>query len=424
MGHLLMIESWVGGTGRLLPAAIAALGHRYTVVTRRRAHYAAPGASHPVFDYAENILTCETNDLDGLTGFLSQQHALLGFDGVITICDYYIDTAAHVARALDLPAPFPSSVAAIRDKGRMRIALERAGLANPSFRLAHSWDAAQRAAREIGYPLVIKPTDLSSSAHVRLVDNEDALRAAYATIDQFTHTFRGQPRERGCLLEHFMAGPEVSVEAVTIGGETTVIGVTDKSITAAPFFIEDGHMFPAALNPADVAAATGLARAALAAVGFDRGISHTEIKLTPDGPRIVEINPRVGGNYIAELVRRASGIDLLAAMIDLALGRQPDLAGAETGVRSAAITFIVPPHGGRIAAVEGLEQLEADPQVARWTLDPVAGTEVAAPIDNACYLGHVVAEDRAGLNARAYAERAAGGVLLRYADQAESAGVV
>lgn len=418
MAHLLMLESWVGGTGRILPPAIHRLGHRFTFVTRNRHHYldSASRQIHPVLEYADNVLTVETNDVPALIEYLRQQHAILRFDGVFTICDYYIDTVAQVARALDLPPAFSSNVALERQKHRVREALAQAGLPNPAFRITASWAETRQAAEEIGYPLVLKPSDLASSAFVRFVHDEAELREAFGAIEAFPRNFRDQVREPRYLLEEYMTGPEISVEACTFQGDTTIIGITDKSVTGFPFFIEDGHMFPADLDPALRDEIADFVRQVLQAVGHDHGISHTEVKLTPRGPRIVEINPRPGGNYIAELVQHVTGIDLLAAQIDLALGRRPNMTPQATGIASAAIKFVVPPQAGYVSAVTGTETLESDPAIVRWTLNPVAGTTVAAPIDNACYLGHVVTIDRSGPQARQRAEAAVERIGLVYSE--------
>jgi argininosuccinate lyase len=422
MAHLLMIESWVGGTGRIFPPAIGRLGHRYTFVTRNRGHYrdARSREIHPVIDHADHVLTAETNDVPALIEFLRAQHAILQFDGVVTICDYYIDTVAQVAQALGLPQAFSANVVMERRKDQVREAIERAGLPNPKFAVTGAWDETRLEAQRIGYPLIVKPTDLASSAFVRLIHDEHELCEAFDALEQFPRNFREQARVPLLLLEEYLRGEEFSVEACTYRGRTTVIGITDKSLTGFPYFIEDGHMFPARLEPAQAAAIEALVLGALDAVGHDHGISHTEVKLTAEGPRIVEINPRPGGNYIAELIQRVTGIDLLDAQIELALGREPDLGRVETGIASAAIKFLVPPRAGRVRAMDGAESLETDPHIARWSLSAVAGSEVAAPIDNACYLGHVIAVDREGGQARGHAERALERVVLRYADTADA----
>lgn len=416
MAHLLMIESWVGASGNLLPPLLKSLGHTYTFVTRKPEHYdsALSTEKHPVMRHADSVLVTETNDIPALIAFLRPYR----FDGVITVCDYYIDTVREVAKAFDLPCPFPDQVKTVRQKHLMRQALDRAGLANPNYRLANSWTEVKEAAAAIGYPLVLKPVDLASSAYVSLIGNVKELQDAYDVLDAFPLNFRDQERDRTYLLEEYMKGEEVSVESVSYKGETTILGITDKSITGHPYFIENGHMFPAKLSEETEAEVTRFVRDALHAAGFDHGIAHTEVKLTAEGPRIVEINPRTAGNYIVELIERVTGIDLLHAFVDLSLGEKPVITAKDSGIASAAVMFLVPPQGGSIASVQGIESLQSDEHIARYKVENCAGKSVGKPIDNACYLGHVIAQDREGLNARAYAEEALERIVLSF-DSAE-----
>jgi len=408
MAHLLLIESWVEGTGRLFPKAIRDLGHTYTFVTRNPDHYLDPKSekTHPILSFAGNVLTAETNDTEGLIEFLRVQHRTLMFDGVSSICDYYVETVSEVANALNLPHPFSSRISSVRRKHKVRSALSQAGLPNPRFSVCADWPSTLEAAREIGFPLVIKPADLASSAYVRLVEDESSLLAAVEQLRKFTLNFRNQPREPIWLLEEYMTGEEVSVEAVSYKGKTTVIGITDKSLTGFPHFIEDGHMFPADLAPALAADIAEFVCRVLEAVGHDHGISHTEVKLTRDGPRLVEINPRPGGNYIVELIQRVTGIDLINTHIELSLNRDPDLSGIDHARGSAAVKFLVPEKEGILMAIKGKEHLESNTNIHRWDLKAALGQKIYPPIDNACYLGFVIAHDNIGHGARRIAEKA------------------
>ncbi|MBD0379625.1 ATP-grasp domain-containing protein [Paenibacillus sedimenti] len=412
MAHLLMIESWVGASGNLLPPLLQSLGHTYTFVTRKLEHYqsALSTEKHPVLRYADSVLVTETNDVPSLIEFLRPCR----FDGVITVCDYYIEAVREVAKAFNLPCPFPEEVRTVRHKHLMRQALDRAGLANPNYHLAKSWAEVEKAAEEIGYPLVIKPVDLASSAFVSLIQNVKELQRAYQALEAFPLNFRDQERDCTYLLEAYMRGEEVSVESVSYQGETTILGVTDKSVMGTPYFIENGHMFPAQLSDETRAAVTQLVREALLAVGYDHGIAHTEVKITAEGPRIVEINPRTAGNYIVELIKRVTDIDLLEAFVDLSLGRKPAIAAKDCGIASAAVMFLVPPQGGTITRIQGMESLESDAHIARYKIENCAGKSIAAPIDNACYLGHVITQDPVGLNARTYAEEALRRITLTF----------
>lgn len=240
MAHLLMIESWVGASGNLLPPLLKELGHSYTFVTRKPSHYqsALSTEKHAVFRYADNVIEAETNDIQALTEAVKS----VRFDGVITVCDYYIETVCEIAKIFRVPCPFPENVKIARQKHLMRQALDKAGLSNPVYGFANDWQEVEKVVAQIGYPLVIKPVDLASSAFVRLIQNEDELKDAYQNLEAFPLNFRDQPRNCTYLLEEYMSGVEVSVESVSYKGETTIIGITDKSVTGAPYFIENGHM--------------------------------------------------------------------------------------------------------------------------------------------------------------------------------------
>ncbi|WP_326770995.1 ATP-grasp domain-containing protein (plasmid) [Streptomyces sp. NBC_01591] len=405
MAHLLMVESWVGSMGRLLPRAIREAGHEFTFLTRDLHHYlrsAPEGTAHPLLA-ARHVLTTNTNDTDALLPFVERTHDVLRFDGVITSCDYYLRTAAQISGRLGLPGPTPEAVENACRKDSTRRVLAETGLPGPRFAVCADWAEAAAAAHDIGYPLVLKPVDLCAGMFVRRADDEAALAHAYRALAAFPVNARGQRRDPVVLLEELLEGPEVSIETVSHGGAVHVIGVTDKSVGGAPAFVETGHMFPAVLDPADTEAAEETARRALKALGLDQVVAHTEIKLTADGPRLVEVNPRPAGNRITELVRHVTGIDLAAACVDVALGRAPDLRRRATGLTSAAIGFLVPDQDGVLETVDGADTVRAADGLLELQLaDP--GKAVKAAGSNNEYLGHVMAGDAQGPAARTRVE--------------------
>ncbi|MFF5216575.1 ATP-grasp domain-containing protein [Micromonospora sp. NPDC000442] len=417
MGHLLVIESWVGAMSTLLPRAIREAGHRFTFLTRNLHHYLGQSGGdgvHPLLA-ADNVITADTNHLDMLLSQIQRLHEVLRFDGVITSCDYYLGTAARLAAHLGLPGARPEAVEYACRKDLARQRMQAAGLPGPTFAVTEDWPGTETAARTLGFPLVIKPVDLCAGMFVRLVADRTELREAFDALDAFPVNARGQQRSPQVLLEEVLVGPEVSVETVTVDGTTTVLGVTDKSLAGEPWFVETGHMFPAALDAATFTAVCDMAVAALAAVGFDRGVAHTELRLTAAGPRVVEINPRPAGNQITELVRRATGVDLPMVYTQLALGEQPDLAVTDTGVRSAAISFLLPPRAGTVAGIDGAATLAAAPDVVDWAVKP-AGHRTGDAVSNNTYLGHVMTVDTTGPGARTRAEELVAGLSVRYAD--------
>lgn len=405
MAHLLMVESWVGAMSRLLPRAIREGGHTFTFLTRDLHHYlrsAPEGVAHPLLG-ADNVVSADTNDPSTLGPFVQRLHEALRFDGVITSCDYYLPTVATIAEQLGLPGPSVEAVQAACRKDATRQVLADAGIAGPRFEVCEGLPEAVKAAREIGYPLVIKPVDLCAGMYVRRVDDEEELTRAHRAIADFPVNARGQRRAPVVLLEELLTGPEVSVETVTFAGQTHVVGVTDKSVGGAPAFVETGHMFPASLTDVERRAAEQTATLALKALGLDGVVAHTELKLTPHGPRVVEVNPRPAGNRITELVRHVTGVDLAAACVEVALGRSPELSSRGTGLRSAAVGFLVPEQAGVLERVEGADEAGRAAGLLELQLaEP--GRVVKAAGSNNEYLGHVMIGDPSGAGARAQVE--------------------
>ncbi|WOT33652.1 ATP-grasp domain-containing protein [Streptomyces coeruleorubidus] len=401
MAHLLVVESWVGSMSRLLPRAIRENGHAFTFLTRDLHHYlrsAPEGTAHPLLG-ARNVITADTNDIEALLPEVERLHGVLGFDGVVTSCDYYLPSVARIAGRLGLPGPGPQAVENACRKDATRRVLDDAAVPGPRFAVREEWADIARAAREIGYPLVVKPVDLCAGMYVRRVDDETQLAAACRALADFPVNARGQRRTPVVLLEELLDGPEVSVETVSHAGAVQVVGVTDKSVGGAPAFVETGHMFPAALPPGETEAAEQTALAALKALGLTDGVvAHTEIKLTSAGPRVVEVNPRPAGNRITELIRHVTGIDLAAACVDVALGRAPDLRRVDTGLRSAAIGFLVPESSGTLEALDGSGVRDLPGVLEAQLAEP--GKAVKAAGSNNEYLGHVMAGDTDGPGAR------------------------
>jgi biotin carboxylase len=340
MATLLMVESWLHSTGLCLPPIIRDLGHDYILLTKDPALYppAPDGEPHPVIGHAREVVVVDTNDDDAVCAAARTVADRRRIDGVLTTCDYYLATVATLARLLGLPGAQPDVMRRATQKHLVRAALDDAGLPNPAFAVAADWPEARAAAARIGTPLIAKPVDLNAGTAVERICDEAALKDAFWTVTGAERNTRGQPLRRLLLIEERLEGEEISVEALTFDGRTTIVGITDKSVTAPPACVESGHMFPARLDPRVAKEVEAFAAEALDAIGFTHGLSHIEVMITADGPRIVEINPRQGGGYIFDLVHLVTGTHPLEMLVDLALGRRPEFHGGGASRPASAAT--------------------------------------------------------------------------------------
>ena len=247
-----------------------------------------------------------------------------------------------------------------------------------------------RVAALMRYPCVVKPPAESGSTGVRRVDSAEELLAHFQALHGRAVNERGQALSGEVLVEGMLEGPEFSVETMTLAdGTTRVLGVTRKYLSAPPHFVEMGHDFPAPLPGPERLALEQAVLAALAAVGVDLGPAHTEIRFTPTGPVVVEINPRLAGGMIPELVRLSTGVDLLSATLEQAMGRPVDLTPTRREV--AAIRFLTSQAAGQLVGVQGLDEVRRLPGVQAAVVEKALGARVSPPESATGRLGYVIA---------------------------------
>ncbi|TDD95304.1 ATP-grasp domain-containing protein [Actinomadura rubrisoli] len=268
--------------------------------------------------------------------------------GVFCYDEGLVTPAAHVARALGLPGNTPEAIAACRDKKATRDAMDRAGVAQPVSAGVSALSEALAAARRIGYPVVLKPRGLAGSMGVRLARDEDEAASAYAAAA--AASYPGVPVfDVPVLVEEYVSGPEISVDAAFFDGECVPLVVARKQVGMDPFFEEVGHEVDGGDPLLGDPNLVQVLRRAHAALGFHTGVTHTEFRLTPHGLRLMEVNARLGGDMIPYLGRLTTGVDVALAAADMAAGRRPDVGAKHS--RAAAIAFLYPERDVEVESV-------------------------------------------------------------------------
>jgi predicted ATP-grasp superfamily ATP-dependent carboligase len=260
--------------------------------------------------------------------------------GILCYHEGVILAAAHAAAALGVPGMGVDAVHNCRDKARTRRLLTAAGIAQPRFALVSSPTQAAKAATSIGFPLVLKPRNLGASQGVVRIDDESDIDAAFdASRSASQHGMTPYP---DLLMEEYIEGPEVSVDAAVHDGIYQPLFLARKRVGAEPYFEETGHIVSARDPLLADRRVVGVLAAAHSALGARHGITHTELKLTPRGPVLIEVNGRLGGDLIPYLGHLATGIDPGHVAVDVATGRAPRTVPSRAA--SAGIRFLYPPY--------------------------------------------------------------------------------
>ncbi|MGW7574680.1 ATP-grasp domain-containing protein [Streptomyces sp. NPDC054765] len=294
--------------------------------------------------------------------------------GILTWDETLIGVTAQAARELGLPHVAVEAAARCRDKYLARTALAEAGLPAVGHRLVTSAEEAVRAAEELGFPVVVKPRSLAFGIGVTRADDVSAVRAA------FRHTMGTElgnvSAQESWLVEEFLNGPEISVDSVVVDGHVECVLLARKQLAYAPCFEEVGHVVTGFPREPWADHVHDFVTRAHHALGIDRAVTHAEIRLTAMGPRLVELNGRLSGGFIPWAGRLASGVDLVRAAADVALGRLPDLA--PTGGATAAIRHVYPPSDSVLNSVDLTEAAQV-PGIAGAIALATPGTRLLLP---------------------------------------------
>jgi len=297
-------------------------------------------------------------------------------DGILALADSLLAWTAQLAETLALPFITPAVAARLTDKYTQRAALRDAGVPTPAFWQvpdASDADAWSRLAAQATFPAVFKPRRGEGSRDVVPVGSLDELHSLAADV-RGSFVLEEYLPDRPARAAQPFAG-YVSVESVVAAGRISHLAITGRFPLAEPFR-ETGFFIPSALDAEDEGAVLEVATAAVGALGVSIGALHTEIKLTPHGPRVIEVNGRIGGG-VPEMLRDACAVELLPLAMRIALGEEIAFDTMAPCARVGYLLYVQAPAAmRRIVAVEGLDALRADPGVAEIILSRGAGQGV------------------------------------------------
>jgi biotin carboxylase len=328
---------------------------------------------------ADEFFCLSTNDTENLLALSVK----LNVDGVITNSDFPMRTASRISKHRGLKGLQPISAFIATNKLLLREVLSESGVNSPWFRKINRVEDIEYCAEQFGYPFILKPVDSSASRGVHLITNIEQISQAYTQA-------KAHAKNGILIAEEFIDGQEFSVEAITHKGKTQIVAVTEKLTTGAPHFVETGHMIPAAISRVDMDDLQQTVVSAIEAIGLNEAITHTELKINKKGFIIIEIGPRLGGDYITtDLVPLATGYDLVKNSIRLALGLPLDVL--ENNQRAAGIAFLTPPEG-IVQSVDGLSNLSLIEGYVKAELFVKAGDQVSNVRSSMDRAGYVIVD--------------------------------
>jgi hypothetical protein len=302
---------------------------------------------------------------------------------VLTMYEQYIPVTADVNVHLGLThALSPTAARLSTDKVLMRQAFATANEPiSPAFTLVETTEQVTVFAEQHGFPLILKPANLSKSLLITRCDSmpellaawEQTVREAPALYAQFTDGLR--PR---FILEQFMPGSVHTVLgfADKDGNVALADGIVDN-VTAKEIGFDDSFIFsrtiPSQLSAVDQKALLHCAKLGIETLGLRSCAAHVELVLTAEGPRLIEIGARIGG-YRTAMYEKASGIDVINATLQAYDGTLPDLTAHKQAFYRAIEIF--PEQKGKCTRAENFETAAKLPSILSARFKCVPGETI------------------------------------------------
>jgi biotin carboxylase len=299
----------------------------------------------------------DANYIVELIGLLHKEDP---FDFVLSFLEAGLLNAANISDLYGIPGNSLMAVECTRYKSKMREKMQEKSVNTIPFKIVKDYKGVKDFSKEYGYPVILKSARGSGSRNIHKITSEENIdialkdiQTAYPAID--------------IIVEKFISGMEISVEAFSWNGKHTIVACTDKMTTGEPLFVEIGHTVPSSIEPNVQEKVEYLTKEFLDAIEQKFGPSHTEIIIKDGNPYIIESHTRPGGSFIFDLVKDVYGVDFFTEAFNRINNSDlPDKIVVRTGKHTAATIRHFHFPEGRIKEIKGLEVLENNPNITRF----------------------------------------------------------
>ncbi|UTR13426.1 ATP-grasp domain-containing protein [Salipaludibacillus sp. LMS25] len=332
------------------------------------------------FELSDETHIIDWNDHKFVLSLAQALHREKPFDAVFAFGEMGITPAAIIKEELNIKGNPLYPVNHSKNKGKMRKLLNKNNISPVKFAECSGSENIKSTIKEMGFPSIIKPISGTASTRVQKINN-------YQDVDEFlSHYETSEIYE--VIIEEYLEGREFSVETLSFDGKHLVLGITEKFTTGEPNYIETGHIFPAtSLTGNEEDSIVNVTIQLLNCLEHQNGPGHTEIKLTSNGPKVIETHTRPGGDNITDLIRNSLGVDVFYETFKHIKGLQPT-SNIEP-FKFSGICFTLC-SSGVVTNISGKELIEKHYNVEKLDLQVSVGEEISNATDSISRHGYTL----------------------------------
>jgi|GEM_PF-5884632 len=277
-----------------------------------------------IHEQADIVHICATNSVEELFAYFGMAKSIAADVGILSSNDGNLNAVAKAAHYAGLKFTSQKGVSLARNKGAMRIHLEKLGFASPAFAMAPTVQSIAAGVYSVDYPCIVKPASGHLSWFCYRLDDDRDLDRVLAELQYVIDNIDADHKwalENGFLIEEWLCGPVISVPVLAGGGSVLplclAIGTTTKEAPCSGF----GSVIPYRNAPEVEMAASLYAEKIAVALGLDIGVFDLEMIWTNCGPVIIEANARRMGGVMPDAYELATGVSFDDLLLDAYLGK-------------------------------------------------------------------------------------------------------
>ena len=343
----------------------------------------------PGLKFADNSVIASTYDIEGTVDAACKYHQNVNpVDGVICIATDVPLTVASVAEKLSLPGITTETARKCSDKFLMKETLLAEGIPIPWFSLVKSVSELCSIISERGSPLVIKPVDSRGARGVIRITKSIDLEWAFEYAKSFSPTSR-------VMVEEFLEGQQYSTESVIMDEKNITLGFSERNYEfleeLSPYIIENGGQQPAKIDKKELDSIVNLVEKSSQILGISNATSKGDVVMSKEGPKIIEIAPRLSGGYFSsDQIPLVTGINIIEIAIRLSLGEKINKNKLLFSHQKAVAIRYFFPKPGKITSISNIDSFKNESWVHKLNLFFGVGDVLEKVTDHTKRCGFVI----------------------------------
>ncbi|MEW9501937.1 ATP-grasp domain-containing protein [Jeotgalibacillus marinus] len=394
MKTIVFIGSNKSGSSREAIKAAERLGFFTVLLTDRELFF----ENRLDFPDVHQMIRTELTDYDLLKAKVKElQEQGKKIEAILSFIDPFVHVAAKLAKELGITAISPDPLVKMEDKVLTRELLKDLPV-SPSFARYVKGDSLEDFNKQKrAFPVIVKTPISTGSKDVLFAKNEWQLEQS---IDRLLNTENNE-----VLIEEYLEGPQYLVEACVYNGRIQIVAVIEQEITFSKRFIVTGYGLSGYIDKVFYNKIYDAVRLILKRFNMKNGAFHLEMRLVNDEWRLIEINPRISGGAMNQIIETAYGINLVEETIKIFLRQKPNLEKKFN--RSVYAHYLTSNATGKLLKVTGKNRCSRLPGVEEVFIKPKKGKILQPPLSMGHRYGYVLASSDNKEEAMRFAKDAA-----------------